>query len=68
MKKNIRMIKGVLFHPFKALYFVFSGKRKDYTILQERAETRAKNKAFYRSLYLSSLTDTLNIKYHVASY
>ena len=68
MKKNIRMIKGVILHPLKALYFVISGKRKDYTILQERAEIRTKNKAFYRSLYLSSLTNTLNIKYHAASY
>lgn len=55
MKKNIRMIKGIILHPFKALYFVISGKRKDYTILQERAEIRAKNKAFYRSLYMNSL-------------
>ena len=56
MKKNIRMIKGVLLHPFKALHFVISGKRKDYTILQGRAEKRAKEKAFYRSLYMNSLT------------
>lgn len=68
MKKNLRIIKGVLLHPFKALYFVYSGKRKDYTILQEQAEIRAINKAFYRSLYLSSLTDTLNLRYHASSY
>jgi len=58
------MIKGVAFHCFKALYSVFFSKRKDYTILQEKAEISAKRKAFYRSLYLSSLTNTLNLKYN----
>jgi len=56
MKKNIRMIKGIILHPFKALCFVISGKRKDYFILHVKAEFRAKNKAFYRYLYINSLT------------
>lgn len=61
MKKNIRMIRGVLLHPFKALCFRLSGGVGKYHSLQVKADLRAKEKAFYRSLFLSSLTGTSNI-------
>lgn len=61
MKKNLRIIKGIILYPFKSLYFRLSGGMDKYHSLQIRADSRAKEKAFYRSLFLSSLTGTSNI-------
>lgn len=56
--KNFRMIKGIILHPFKALFFHLSGGASKYDILSIRANYRCENKAFQRKIYLSSLTKT----------
>lgn len=56
--KNIRMLKGIILHPFKALFFRLSGGASKYDILSIRANYRRENKAFERKIYLSSLTGT----------
>ena len=56
--KNIRMLKGIILHPFKALLFRLAGNGKQYDILSIRANYRRENKAFERKIYLSSLTGT----------
>ena len=58
MKKSIRMLMGIFLHPFKALIFKVSGKRKYFTMLAANARNRAYIKAFERRMYLSSLTGT----------
>lgn len=56
--KNIRMLKGIILHPFKALFFRLSGGANQYDILSIRANYRRENKAFQRKIHLSSLTKT----------
>jgi hypothetical protein len=52
------MLKGIILHPFKALFFRLAGNGKQYDILSIRANYRRENKAFERKIYLSSLTGT----------
>lgn len=52
------MAKGIILHPFKALFFRLSGGASKYDILSIRANYRRENKAFERKIYLSSLTGT----------
>lgn len=56
--KHIRMLKGIILHPFKALLFRLAGNGKQYDILSIRANYRRENKAFQRKIHLSSLTKT----------
>lgn len=58
MKKSIRILVGIILHPFKALIFNVSGKREYYTRLAANARNRAYIKALERRMYLSSLTGT----------
>ena len=58
MKKNIRMLVGVIAHPFKALIFKISGQRYKYTNLERNARNRAYMKASERQVFLASLTGT----------
>lgn len=56
MKTDLNILKGILLHPFKALYFVLYGGASQYDILSISAQIRAERKAFYRSMYMESLT------------
>ena len=58
MKKNIRMLSGILLHPFKGLIFRLNGGANQYNSLQKKAIMRAENKAVYRNMYMSSVTNT----------
>lgn len=56
MKTDLNILKGIILHPFKALYFVLNGGARQYAILSKSAQIRAERKAFYRSMYIDSLT------------
>lgn len=56
MKPDLNILKGIILHPFKALYFVLNGGVSQYDILSKSAQIRAERKAFYRSMYMDSLT------------
>ena len=56
MKADLNILKGILLHPFKALYFVLNGGASQYDILSKSAQIRAERKSFYRSMYIESLT------------
>lgn len=58
MKKNIRMLVGIISHPFKALISHFKGGDSQYDSLQKQAVQREENKALYRSMYMASITNT----------
>lgn len=58
MKKNIRMLVGIISHPFKALLFRLNGGMSQYDGLKKRAIQRAEEKAFYRNIYMASVTNT----------
>lgn len=56
--KNLRLLKGVILHPFKSFIFHLSGGANKYDILAKKADYRQQEKAFERKIYLSSLTGT----------
>lgn len=58
MKKSISMLVGIISHPFKALIFHLKGGAKQYDSLKKKAIQRAENKAFYRCIYMASVTHT----------
>ena len=58
MKKSISMLMGIISHPFKALIFHLNGGMSQYDGLKKRAIQRAENKAFYRNIYMASVTNT----------
>lgn len=58
MKKNIRMLVGIISRPFKALIFHIKGGASQYDGLKKRAIQRAEEKAFYRNIYMASVTNT----------
>ena len=59
MNKNLRLIKGVVLHPFKMLCFKLNKEREHYNIvLSNRARYRKEDKQRQRALYMSSLTNT----------
>ena len=61
--KDIRMLLGVIVHPFKALYWTILQRGKDYDVLKNRAQFRQEMKASERALYMATITRTkLNFK------
>ena len=58
MKKNIRMLVGIISHPFKSLLFHLNGGMSQYDDLMKKAVQREENKAFYRNIYMASVTHT----------
>lgn len=56
MKADLNILKGIILHPFKSLYFVLTGGASQYDILSKSAQIRAERKSFYRSMYIESLT------------
>jgi hypothetical protein len=58
MKKSIRMLVGVISHPFKALISHLKGGASQYDGLKKKAVQREENKALYRSMYMASVTNT----------
>lgn len=58
-KKDLSLIKGILFHPFKMLCFKLNKDREHYNIiLSNRARYRKEDKQRERALYMSSITKT----------
>ncbi len=60
MKKNIRILVGIISHPFKALIFHLNGGMSQYDGLKKRAIQRAESKTFYRNIYMASLVSHKN--------
>lgn len=58
MKKSIRMLVGIISHPFKALLFRLNGGMSQYDGLMKKAIQRTENKALYRCVYMASVTNT----------
>lgn len=58
MKKSIRMLVGIISHPFKILIFHLNGGMSQYDGLKKRAIQREENKAVFRSIHMASLTHT----------
>lgn len=54
MNKNLRIVLGVLLHPIKSLYY--KARRGEYRIITSRVNYNQEQKAFYRSMYMKSLT------------
>lgn len=54
MDKNLRIILGVLLHPMKSLYY--KARRGGYKVISERVNYSHEQKAFYRTMFLKSLT------------
>lgn len=46
MKTDLNILKGILLHPFKALYFVLNGGASQYDILKKSAQIRQKESLF----------------------
>ena len=58
MKKNIRILVGVILHPFKLVLFAIRGGVAQYENLTRRANNRTRTKQIDRCIYMSSLTNT----------
>ena len=58
MKKSIRMLLGVILHPFKLVLFAIRGGAAQYENLTRRANNRTRTKQIDRCIYMSSLTNT----------
>lgn len=58
MKKSIRMLVGIISRPFKSLLFHLNGGMSQYDGLKKRTIQRAEEKAFYRNIYMASITNT----------